>query len=513
VNNPAQPPKNIIIVGGGTGGWMTASLLQHAWRKHGTNITLIESPDIATIGVGEGSTPYLKTFFNKLSITEQEWMPACNATYKCGISFPNWSSHKDHNNYFHPFFSPLDLKSGNALFENCVLRRKGQDAPTHPNDFFVSAALARNYLSPIPQTELPFIPDYGYHFDAVLLGKFLRQRAIALGINHIVDTVTDVAQADGVITSLSTHQHGELVADFFIDCSGFAALLIGKTLNETFISYADSLFNDAAVAIATPIDPHGDIPSETVSGALKYGWAWQIPLASRYGNGYVYSSQYVTSEDAEAELRQHLGDGAIGMPARHIKMRVGRVENHWSSNCLAVGLSQGFVEPLEATALMLMQFSVEHFIVSYEKGQYTSQYQGSYNKRINQFFDGVRDYIVMHYKLNQRTDSSYWLANRENTNLSANLRDILASWDSPNDFEQSLQQHAQSLVYLRPSWYCILAGMGRFPAAMTSDISHHVPIDAEKVRSYCESMAQKFVGHREQLQTIYGDGWPASVSE
>ncbi|MCH2058746.1 MAG: tryptophan 7-halogenase [Thalassotalea sp.] len=508
MKNNTTPPRKIVIVGGGTAGWMTASLLQHAWSKYGTEITLIESADIGTIGVGEGSTPYLKTFFTKLGIEESEWMPACHATYKCGISFLNWSSDAEFNGYFHPFFSPLDLKSGNALFDNCGLRRRGYSADTHPNDFFVSATLARRQLSPIPEKKLPFIPDYGYHFDSVLLGRFLKNRAISLGINHLVGTVDSVFQHDnGDICEVSSKEHGLITADFFIDCSGFSGLLINKTLKEKFISFKENLFNDAAVAIPTSIEPNINIPSETVSKALSNGWMWKIPLMSRYGNGYVYSSKHISPQAAEKELRQHLGESAKGMPARHIKMRVGRVDNHWSHNCLAIGLSQGFIEPLEATALMLIQLSVEHFILNYEKGSYTSEYRPAYNKRINEFFDGVRDYVVAHYQLNQRNDSEYWRANRNNPHISENLKALLHVWDDGGDFEAFLTKQTKFLVYLRPSWYCILAGMGRFPTKVNSNTTKVSATPSDETRHYCESMARKFASHRTQLKKIYGSAW------
>jgi len=505
MNNNTTPPRRIVIVGGGSAGWMTVSLLQHAWSQYGTEITLIESADIGTIGVGEGSTPYLKTFFTKLGIEESEWMPACHATYKCGISFPNWSSDPEYNNYFHPFFSPLDLKSGNALFDNCCLRRRGHSADTHPNDFFVSAALARHQLSPIPENKMPFIPDYGYHFDAVLLGEFLKKRAVSLGITYLVGTIDSVAQHDnGDICGLSSTEHGLLTADFFVDCSGFSGLLINKTLKEKFISFKDNLFNDAAVAIPTRIDPKQKLPSETVSTAISNGWMWKIPLMSRYGNGYVYSSEHISAQAAEQELRQHLGESAKGMPARHIKMRVGRVENHWSHNCLAIGLSQGFIEPLEATALMLIQLSIEHFILNYEKGHHANQHRSAYNKHINAFFDGVRDYVVTHYKLNQRNDSEYWLANRNNPHISENLKQLLQVWDNGGDFEALLTKQTNSLVYLRPSWYCILAGMGRFPPKTNANTTKFSATPAYKTRGYCESMAKLFISHQAQLQKIYG---------
>jgi hypothetical protein len=271
-------------------------------------------------------------------------------------------------------------------------------------------------------------------------------------------------------------------------------------LKEPFHSFKDNLFNDSAIAIPTPLDNTLPIPSETRSEALRHGWAWKIPLTSRYGNGYVYASDFVSPEDAEKELRDHLGPEADGVEARHLKMRVGRVSQHWRNNCLAIGLSQGFIEPLEATALMLIQYSVQHFIELHDKGTRPDQFRAEYNADVNTFFDGVRDYVVTHYQTNSRDDSPYWIANRENTHISDNLSAILHAWDEGLDFEATLTEHAQTLLYLRPSWYCILAGMGRFPGTLSRPAASVPVAPADQARAYCESMSEKFHGHREYLE-------------
>lgn len=501
------PPKRIVIVGGGSAGWMAASLLHHAWDRHGTKITLLESNDIGIIGVGEGSTPFLRQFFQQLEIPESEWMPYCSATYKCGIRFPEWTHEKGHRSYFHPFFSQLDLTTAEAFFHNCSLRRRRHSAVTHPDNFFVSAALARTHRGPKPAQALPFVPDYAYHFDAGRLGEFLRNRAIALGVEHLIGTVDGVSQNDqGDIVSLETEQQGKIVADFFVDCSGFAGLLINQCLGERFHSYRNNLFNDSAIALATAIDTKEPIPSQTVSTALKFGWVWKIPLTSRYGNGYVYSSEFVSAEVAERELRAHLGEAAEGVEARHLKMRVGRVDNHWSKNCLAVGLSQGFIEPLEATALMLIQFTVQYFIQLVEQGDFTDRYRTECNHKINVAFEGVRDYVVAHYQLSKRDDSDYWIENRNHSHRSANLSAILDAWDHGEDFEATLTRHAKTLVYLRPNWYCILAGMGRFSQSTRTTTTRQAA-SSDKTRAYCEEIARNFPSHRQQLQQTYGEAW------
>ncbi len=506
-------PKEIVILGGGTAGWMAASLLHQAWKERGIRITLIESEEISIVGVGEGSTPSLQSFFRRLNIPESEWMPECNATYKCGISFPKWSTKPGFEHYHHPFFSQIDLKTGPALVRNTYVRRCGGDVPAHPDNFFVSTELMKQKRSPKTQNSQPLDLDYGYHFDSVLLGKFLKKRAIKLGVRHVIDTVGDVIQdSDGNIRTLHTQNNGEIKGDYFIDCSGFASVLIGKTLNVPFIDYQDYLFNDRAIAIPAKIDNTKPIESETESCALSNGWAWKIPLANRYGYGYVYSSEHISNEDAEAELREYIGPGCKGMKARQLKWRVGFREKAWHKNVLAVGLSLGFIEPLEATALLQIQYNIDQFIAHFEAASTSSagieEHKNMFNKKINAVIDGIKNYLVAHYRLNTRTDTDYWIANRDNTNISDSLKDILVSWDQGLDFEATLTKHNAEMVYLRPSWYCILAGMGRFPESLHTPSAETNIAPADKAQAYCEKMAENFMDHRENLINTYGSAWP-----
>lgn len=506
-------PKKIVIVGGGTAGWMAANWLQHHWREQDVTISLIESSEIGIIGVGEGSTPYLKNYFRSLGLQESEWMPACNATYKSGISFPGWANLPGNTNYFHPFFTHMDIHSGEAFFANACLRRRGSDVPAHPNDFFVTAALARAKLAPVPLQMLPHEPDYAYHFDSGLLGNFLAKRAGKLGVQHFTDTVLNVLQdSTGEITGVLLRDQGFVQGDFFIDCTGFASVLMNKALKEPFISFGDNLLNDRAVAMPTPLDNTLPIPVETVSRAMKYGWAWKIPLINRYGNGYVYSSAFVSSEQAEQELRQHLGGAAEGQEVRHLSMRVGRITNHWSKNCLALGLSQGFIEPLEATALMLVQFTLQMFTDGYDSADALASGRATLNRKINKMFGGVRDYIVAHYKINSRTDTDYWLANKNNPHISDHLQAILEAWDKGMDFEAKLSELRATQVYLRPSWYCLLAGMGRFPENLKACADEAKLRSASLSRQYCDATAKKlFQDHRDYLRSVYGDLWPVTA--
>lgn len=494
-------PKHVVIVGGGTAGWMTANLVAHHWNKLGIRISLIESNKIATVGVGEGSTPYLKEFFDALGITESKWMHQCNATYKCGIRFPDWSTKQGYQSYFHPFYSDTDSPLAKQFFDLCNNNRKGRNILTRPDDFFITAALARHHKAPIRIDEHNPNAVYAYHFDAELLGRFLKQHALTLGVNHIDDKVTEVVnRQDGNIALLQTEKHGPLRGDLFFDCSGFRGLLIQQNLDEKIVSFDDQLFNNSAVAIQTPYFDSAEIASDTLSKALSAGWAWKIPLQNRFGNGYVYSSDYLSKDEAEKELRKFLGAEANGQDALHLRWTPGRINQHWKKNCMAIGLSQGFLEPLEAPMLFIVQKSIERFIACFSDGNFTEKNQQTLNSEINTMIDGTRDYLQAHYKLNTRTDSQYWIDNRENTQLSPTLSAILTTWYSTANFDHCLAVNAERLAYLKTSWYCLLAGKGCF-----DNLNNQSPqrISATlNARACCEQSAQKYPSQAQKLDSM-----------
>jgi len=514
------PFKKLVIVGGGTAGWMAASLFERAWTSQGIDITVIESENIGIIGVGEGSTPSLKQFFRKLGIPESEWMVKCNATYKCGIHFPNWSSGWKDNAYFHPFYSDLDWKSGSAFIHNANLRRHSYDVEAHPDYFWLQTKLSQANKSPIlsesGNTEL----DYGYHFDSAKMGEFLKQRAIKRGVIHISDTVVSVETApSGAINTLHLENTPPVSGDVFLDCTGFHGLLINKTLHTPYVDFSDQLLNDRAIAIPSSLPSSEDVPSQTTSSAMSNGWAWSIPLSNRVGNGYVYSSAYLSDDQAEAELRSHIGSNVSQGEARYIKMRLGRVEQHWHKNVLAVGLSQGFIEPLEATAISCIQYTIEHFIDLIEEGLHSgidclsTAHKARYNSDINAIFDAVKDYITGHYRLNSRTDSQYWIDNRANRNHSDTLTAIIAGWDNPTvHFEKLLEELDAQKMYLAPSWYCLFAGKGRFPGELTTPPNGTKIAPALDASAYCMNQSRFFADHKAQLLKTYGQNYPEPMA-
>jgi hypothetical protein len=307
----------------------------------------------------------------------------------------------------------------------------------------------------------------------------------------------------GDIGALELEGGDTLAADFFIDCTGFASLLIGKALGTPYVSFAENLFNDAAIAMPTPLDD-GPIMSQTVSTALRHGWAWKIPLTSRYGNGYVYSSRHVSADQAETELRSHLGLLDSDVSARHLKMRVGRYARQWNRNCVAVGLSQGFIEPLEATALLFVQRTAASFVDALERGDLGESAQAAFNDGINARFEGTRDYIVTHYKTNTRTDTDYWRENAANTALSEPLQLLLRSWLASRPIAPGIDQGAIGRGYQTLSWYCLLAGVGLFPddANMRPPTPAEARYDLRGIDNLIERSAVNFPDHRACLDDI-----------
>lgn len=492
--------KNIVILGGGTAGWISANAMIDSWADKGAEITLIESPDIGTVGVGEGSTPQLKVFFDKIGVDEAEWMPRCKATYKNGISFANWSTRPGFERYFHPFATQIDKHTATAFFFNTYARRQGADVHAHPDRFFLSAKLAENRQGPKPNENFPFLVEYGYHFDAHLVGEFLKERALARGVKHIQAKVLEVNQAsDGAIASLYTDAGEDIPGDFFIDCSGFRGALIQGALQVPFQSYSENLFNDSAVVL--PTDQEANIGSQTVSTAMKYGWAWEIPLTHRIGNGYVYSSSFCSSDDAETELRTALGLLDSDVEARHLKMKVGRVENHWHKNCLAVGLSQGFIEPLEATALNLVCNTVYDFIETLEAGDFSDEGRDAFNARANLGFEKVRDYIVAHYIMNSRDDTDYWRQNGAQKNVPERLQQILQIWKQGKGLSQEMERLQIPSSYTATSWSCLLAGYGFYPEMrpMPADNTAASKFNMDEIDDFIGRCSLNFPSQNDQL--------------
>lgn len=496
-------PGSILILGGGTAGWMAANLLQHRWGALGTKVALIESSEIGIVGVGEGSTPQLKAFFDTIGIAEQEWMPRCNATYKTGIGFHGWSHRAGFESYFHPFPTALDGVTAPRFFYNTRARRTGRDVHAHPDRFFLPAALADQRKAPLAPANFPFVTSYGYHFDAFLVGAFLREVATRRGVEHIDARIASVELTpEGDVAALLTADGGRFEADFFIDASGFRALIIEGALGEPHIGFGDNLFNDRAVVTPTSLPDEGPGVC-TRATAKSAGWIWHIPLTNRVGNGYVYSSRYIDDEAAAAELRAHL-DLAPDAPLRQLKMRVGRIERSWVANCLAIGLAQGFLEPLEATALHIVITTVESFMDCVERAVADEAARGEFNRVIARRYEGIRDYIVCHYRTAPRRDTDYWRDAAGHDRLSDSLKGLITAWFTGADLEREVAEQDISGYYTALSWHCMLAGYGNFPddSRITPPGSDIEQYDMDEIDRFIAGCALNFPPHDQALDLL-----------
>ncbi|MGI8611328.1 MAG: tryptophan halogenase family protein [Sphingomicrobium sp.] len=493
-------PASILILGGGTAGWMAANLFQHRWGTLGTRVALIESSEIGIIGVGEGSTPQLKAFFDAIGISEHEWMPRCNATYKAGIGFVGWSDRPGFESYFHPFPTTADARTANRFFFNTQARRTGRDVWAHPDRFFLNSAIAQQRRAPVAAADAPFQASYGYHFDAVLLGRYLKEVATGRGVEHVDAKIASVELGEGgEVLALEADDGRRFEADFFVDASGFRAMIIEQSLGEPRRSFADNLFNDRAVVAPTPLPPEGP-GCCTLATAKTAGWIWHIPLTNRIGNGYVYSSRYLDRDAAAAELRAHLGLAAEA-EVRHLEMRVGRVERSWVRNCLAIGLAQGFLEPLEATALHIVLTTVEGFIAEVDSGRMGEAAHDHFNDATARRYEGIRDYIVCHYRTPLRRDTDYWCDAGAMTQLSDSLKGIMSAWFTGAELDREVAEQDIGGYYSAVSWHCMLAGYGNFPdeSKLSSPGLDVALVDMDEIDRLVADWAKAFPPHAEAL--------------
>lgn len=459
---------SIVIVGGGSAGWMTAAHL--VTNLGGVSITLIESSDIATIGVGESTVPPIVDFMRGLGLAEEDWMPACQATYKSAVGFRDFHQVGEPMMWY-PFES-VEMFKGRPL--NRYWLNKHFTDPAFGDRFtfydychFVPALCqAGRTIASFEGTK------YAYHFDANLLGQYLKDVAVDRGVTHVVDTVTGVNQEpDGTIVSIGRAGGEPLRADLFIDCTGFRSLLLGQALGEPFDDYRPFLFNDRAIALPVPYeDKEREMFSYTRCSALSAGWAWESPLYDRVGTGYVFSSAHVSDDEAEAELRSFLGQSRTAeAEATVIPIRSGKHRRTWVKNCVALGLSAGFIEPLESTGIQTVQGPLDvltHTLTARGGDGYSVSDVAVYNTSVTQLFEIIRDFLVTHYALTGREDTSYWRDVKHTTVIPEGLSQklALARAKMPDrEIQARFDDAGLAGFYFEDGWMNILVGMNHLP--------------------------------------------------
>lgn len=451
--------KSVVVVGGGTAGWITAGRIA-AEHKQGVTVTLVESPNIAPIGVGEGTWPTMRTTLLKMGISETDFMRCCDASFKQGAKFAKWVDGSQHDYYYHPLVLPQGFSKTNL-------------APywaNNPRDLSFSNAVCFQEsiceLGLAPKTirtpEFNAVANYAYHLDAGKFTVFLQQHCTEkLGVKHVLADVKDVTSAaNGDIASLVTEQAGEITGDLFVDCTGFSALLMDKHYQVPFKDCSDVLFIDTALAVQVPYENQDDpIASHTISTAQDAGWIWDIGLQKRRGVGHVYASQYTSEERATQQLADYIGPQFEQLTVRKIPIRSGHREKFWHQNCVAVGLSAGFLEPLEASALVLVELSAQMIA---EQLPACRAVMDVLAKRFNDTFHyrwaRIIDFLKLHYMLSQRTDNQFWIDNRDPSTIPESLQELLTLWRYHPPYDHDFSSNNE--VFPAASYQYVLYGMG-----------------------------------------------------
>jgi tryptophan halogenase len=400
--------ENIVIVGGGTAGWMAASALSTIMSRANINVTLVESEAIGTVGVGEATIPQIALFNELLGLDENEFMKRTQATFKLGIEFVDWG--RKGESYIHPFGGyGLDMEGVHFHHFWLKAKKKNPDIPDL-SDFNLQAMAARQnkFTRPLDVARSPLSKiHYAFQFDAGLYAKFLREVAEKAGTKRIEGRVTSIEQApdSGHIQSVTLESGQTLQGDFFIDCTGFIGLLIEKTLKAGYEDWSKWLPVNRAVACAC--EQMDDPIPYTRATAKEAGWQWRIPLQHRLGNGYVYCDKFLSAEEAEAELMDSLEGEPLADP-KHLHFVTGHRKKFWEKNCLSLGLAAGFMEPLESTSIHLIQTGLSRLMAQFPDKAFNQKDIDYYNLRTRQEYERVRDFLVLHYKATTRKDSPFW---------------------------------------------------------------------------------------------------------
>jgi tryptophan halogenase len=401
-----EPIKDIVIVGGGTAGWMTAAALSTMLNGR-YNIRLVESDEIGIVGVGEATIPMIQRFNRVLGIDESEFMRETQGSFKLGIEFVNWGRLGDR--YMHGF-GRLGQDLATVPFDQYwqKMRMLGKAAPLEEYSITRMASKANKFMPPRFDVQNSPLRDinYAYHFDASLYAKYLRKLAESRGVVRIEGKIARATQRDdGHVDAVELENGSRVEGELFIDCSGFRGLLIEQTLQTGYEDWTHWLPADRALAV--PCESAPSITPYTRSTAHKSGWQWRIPLQHRTGNGHVYCSRFISDDEAAATLLANLDGRALAEP-RLIKFQTGMRKLAWNRNVVALGLASGFLEPLESTSIHLIQSGIQRLIDFFPDRGWSEIDRDEYNRQSRFDYERIRDFIILHYHLNQRTDSDYW---------------------------------------------------------------------------------------------------------
>jgi len=445
--------RSIVIVGGGTAGWMAATALARVLGRQTATITLVESEEIGTIGVGEATIPPIQAFNTLLGINEDEFVRATKGTFKLGIEFLDWW--RVGHRYFHPFgvyghdFGPIPFE---GLWHR--LNQAGQAEPLDHYSICAMGAAAGRFMRPQPGGNTPLARiGYAYHFDAGLYAAFLRRHAQAAGVTRregrVVEVLLDTER--GFIEAVSLADGTRIEADLFIDCSGFRGLLVAEALGTRFEDWGQWLPNDRAVTV--PSANVGPPTPFTRSTARAAGWQWRIPLQHRTGNGYVYSSRHVSDDEAAATLLSGLDGEALAEP-RQLCFSTGRREAFWVKNCVALGLASGFMEPLESTSIHLVQAGIARLLEMLPTRRFEPADIRRYNRLMTAEFESIRDFLILHFHATERDDTPYWRG--------------LAAMSVPDTLQERMRIYAETGrifreaddLFTKTSWLAVMEGQG-----------------------------------------------------
>lgn len=508
-----RPVRHIVIVGGGTAGWLTAGLIAAKHRSRmasGFTVTLVESPNVPIIGVGEGTWPTLRTTLAKIGVSETDFFRECDAAFKQGARFARWTTGAEDDAYYHPLVLPQSFHQinlaphwlaggGNRSFCDAV----------SPQGRLCDEGLAPKTIA---TPEYDAVANYAYHLDAGKLGAFLQKHCCdTLGVRHVRADVRHATLAeDGDIRSIVTEQAGEIEGDLFVDCTGFKALLIGETLSVPFVDCGDVLFCDRALAVHLPYESEtSPIASQTISTAQSAGWIWDVGLPTRRGIGHVYSSRHISDDEAERELRAYLGPLGADLPLRQLTIRSGYRETFWKRNCVAVGLSAGFLEPLESSSIVLIELSAKLIAEQLPACREVMDVIASrFNATTHYRWGRIIDFLKLHYVLTQRTDTAFWRDNVLAETIPERLRELLLLWRyQPPWFHDEFDRIEE--VFPAASYQYVLYGMGYRTEVEPAALGAEARLAERALRENANNTERMCAGlprHRDLIRKIHDHG-------